>query len=132
MKQMKIRVLTMVMALMVMMVSVVSAQDFPDFWHGDKNYPRCYSHMGFHAFVDLTSVWLEEEHISKNGSHVIAVYNILSVEAATDKISTIKTVRVYYDFKNVFIDKNGQWKQLDPNDPIANSAKIVARYKVVI
>lgn len=62
MKQMKIRVLTMVMALMVMMVSVVSAQEY---WNGDTNYPRAYAKQGVNYYVDLSSAYIADKKEKK-------------------------------------------------------------------
>lgn len=76
---MKIRVLTMVMALMVMMVSVVSAQEY---WNGNTNYPLVISFRGTNFYIDLSSAYIADKKENKgegyfHGEYLIK-YNLVS------------------------------------------------------
>ena len=112
MKQMKVRVLTLVMVLMTIMASV---QGMDKYWNGDPNYPLVYTHQNVYWYVDLSSAYIasKSEKVGEGYFHgeYVVKYNLITVsENEVTKVRTIPILIVHEKGGSLYyaIDEKGQ------------------------
>jgi len=131
-KQIKTKVLVLVMVMMTFTVPYVHAANF--YWHGDPNYPRVRSHMYRGMYVDLSSAWVVDKTFQDTSKKYIIKYNILSINEEEDTViaphtqTTLIVKSTESSYTRYFrINENGDLDELDPETAMTKAYEMACR-----
>jgi len=100
-KQIKTKVLVLVMVLMASITPYTNAANF--YWHDDINYPKIDTYQFTHTYVDLNSVKVNMIYNGEDKVIYSASYKTIRVDFPTDKVYSNDDEDEMIDF---IIEKN--------------------------
>jgi hypothetical protein len=111
-------------AIFLLLISQVTfaGNIYPDYLNNNHNYILCDGHMGTGWYVIKDSLRVEKYDPPR---YIITV-NIAQVPDAdklNTRISRVFTNRYFYNYsmKEMYVERNGTWKHINPNDPWAET-----------